>query len=405
MMQKTVWIVNQYAGSPKHGMEYRHYYLAQEFVNKGYRVAILSGSYSHLFTEQPHVSDIYNHEQISDIDYYWLKVPSYKKSTSLGRIINMLVFTYRFYKLPQKKLAKPDIIIVSSPSLFPILPAKRWAKKYGAQLIFEVRDIWPLTLEALSGLKSHHPLIWLMKKVERYAYRNSDYIVSLLPNAKSHFVTQGMAAEKFSYIPNGIDLNEVTQATPLSLIIENQIPKDKFIVGYTGAIGISNALEYLIDAIIQLQEHTDIFFVIVGKGDRKAELQEKCSTCNNVLFLPPIPKNQIQSILRFFDICFIAMHQVPLYQYGISLNKMFDYMYSGKPILASLESPNNPAEQSGGSLMVAPENTEAIIRGILELKSMDPENRQVMGNKGKAFVLANHTYQSIAKKYIALFKD
>jgi glycosyltransferase involved in cell wall biosynthesis len=99
------------------------------------------------------------------------------------------------------------------------------------------------------------------------------------------------------------------------------------------------------------------------------------------------------------------MHQVPLYQYGISLNKMFDYMYSGKPILASLESPNNPAEQSGGSLMVAPENTEAIIRGILELKSMDPENRQVMGNKGKAFVLANHTYQSIAKKYIALFKD
>ena len=49
----TIWMINQYAGSPWHGMEYRHYYLARALAERGHRVVVVSGSHSHLFTRAP----------------------------------------------------------------------------------------------------------------------------------------------------------------------------------------------------------------------------------------------------------------------------------------------------------------------------------------------------------------
>ena len=189
MKNKHITIINQYIGSPYHGMEYRHYYLAKNLIEQGYKVTLVSGSYSHLFSSPPQVDQSFTKEVIDGIEYIWVKVPKYKSSKSIGRIWNMLYFTWKLYFL---KDITPSHIIVSSPSLFPVRVGKKLAKKFHTQFLFEVRDIWPQTLVELSSLLPSHPLIKFMEYYEKFAYRNADKVISLLPKAKEHFEKQGM---------------------------------------------------------------------------------------------------------------------------------------------------------------------------------------------------------------------
>ena len=76
----VVWIVNQYAGSPLHGMEYRHYHLARELTRRGHRVVVLSGSWSHLYTHQPEVSRPFTLQTIDGITYCWVAGPAYDRA-------------------------------------------------------------------------------------------------------------------------------------------------------------------------------------------------------------------------------------------------------------------------------------------------------------------------------------
>ncbi|MFM7769490.1 MAG: glycosyltransferase WbuB, partial [Bacteroidota bacterium] len=148
----TFWFVSQYAGAPTIGMQYRQYQFAKELVRMGHNAVIISSTYSHLFRNYPTSSKKFNFDKREGIDYCWIKTPKYEKSISIGRFWNMLVFAWRLFFLPSKRLNVPDAIVVSSPSMFPIQAAIRWRKKFQCKLFFEVRDIWPLTLMELGGL-------------------------------------------------------------------------------------------------------------------------------------------------------------------------------------------------------------------------------------------------------------
>lgn len=214
-MNKTIWIINEYAGSPYHGMSYRHYYLAREMAKQGAKPVIVSASYSHLLNKLPDQQE----ELIDGIQYRWLKVPRYSESQSKWRVLKWLVFSFKLLFLPFFRLPAPDYIIVSPTALFPVLPAFFLAKKFKAKLIFEVRDIWPLTLIEIGGYRPSHPFIRLMSWMERFALEKSDLIVSNLQNYGSHIRSLGIDRD-FVWISNGIDLDEVTGAVPLDAEID-----------------------------------------------------------------------------------------------------------------------------------------------------------------------------------------
>lgn len=397
--QKTIWIINQYSGSSVHGMEYRHYYLAKEFVAKGHKVVMISGSFSHLFKMEPTIKGAFSIEEIDGITYCWIKIPKYEKSISLGRFKNMLFFAWNLRKLPLHDFSKPDAIIVSSPSLFPIVTARKWATKFNAKLLFEVRDIWPLTLQELSGLKKWNPLSVLLSYFEKYGYRKSDKVISLLPDAFQHFEKRGMQKSKFHYIPNGIFINNDEQSA-LEFVLD--VPKDKFIVGYVGSMGRSNALEYYIQAINTLVNHPEIVFVFIGKGAEKESL--KNATINkNVVWIDAIEKKLVHSALSQMDASYIGWHNIKLYEMGISANKIFDYMYAAKPIIHSNNASNDLVKLANCGISIPAENPQAIADAILKLTAMSLEERNIMGQNGKAYVLKNHTYSELANRYIDLF--
>jgi len=398
--RKCIWIINQYVGSPTHGMEYRHYYLAKEFIKKGFDVTIISGSYSHLYKSLPVIDGHFTFEEIDKIQYCWVKVPPYANSISLGRFWNMFVFMAKLFFLPLKKIHPPQSIIVSSPSLFPVINGKWLANKYKSLLIFEVRDIWPLTIQALGKLSANHPLVLLLALFEKFGCRRSNFVCSVLPGAKQHMISHGLAPSHFFYAPNGILVEEVENPEPLWEEVKNLIPTDKFIVGYVGTMGVSNALSYLMSAVKSLPEDTTIFFVLIGEGGEKTALKKMTDGLKNIIFFDSIPKQQVQSAIQLFDACYIGWNDEPLYKFGISANKLYDYMYSGKPIIHSFSSDNDPVAIAKCGISCDAESPAQIEESILQMASLSKSARDEMGKNGKSYVLQNHTYDAIANQFI-----
>ena len=406
MAKKTIWIINDYAGSPYHGMEFRNYYFAKEWVKHGYEVYIMTASYMHLFKKLPKINGNFTFENIDGINYIWIKVPNYGESTNKKRVLKWFVFSAKLFFLPFSKMKKPDVVIASPMAPFLTIPAYRLVQKYGAKFIFEVKDIWPLSIIELGNISPKHPLIQMMSWCERFAIRKADHIVSSLQNYGEHLKNDLHLEKDFVWINNGIDLEEMQKIEPLPLEVAAKIPKEKFIVGYAGTIGIANALESFLEAAKILRSHKDIVFILVGDGKERTRLLERYGDLENVVFIDPIKKIQVQSMLKFFDVCYIGLKKEKLFKYGVSPNKLFDYMFSGKPIIYAIDSgENNIVDLARCGISVEAENPQAIADAIVRLYSISQEEREQMGKNGKEYVLENFTYEKLAQKYESLFEE
>ena len=392
---KNIWIINQYAGSSNHGMTFRSYFLAKEFI-KCHRVTIFSASFSHVMSNPPSVSKKYTEENINGIKYFWLKVPVYKQSKSFGRLISMFIFLYRLFFLNVKKHYAPDIIIVSSASPLPIWKAYFWAKRFNAKLIFEVRDIWPMSIMELGGFKKINPLVVLLQITENFAYRVSDYVVSVLPKAFEHMKHHGLDLPRFKYIPNGIEIKNLIKTD-----INN---KDVFKIGYAGTLGIANALKYLIYAA-NLVKESNIEVHLLGNGPEKKALMGIVNDNNisNVYFHNAVPKNEVGVFLSKMDVLYIGWHFSKIYRFGISANKLFDYLASAKPIIHSVDAGNDPVLEAKAGISIKPESPKEIANAILKLYKMPASKRNELGNNGREYVEKYHSYEELAKQYEYLF--
>ena len=403
----NILLINHYAGSKRHGMEYRPYYMAREWQRMGHRVRIVAASNSHVRSVTPQVEGSLQREDIDGIEYFWIRTPSYQ-GNGVWRAFNMLTFVSGLYRHGSELTAqfRPDSVIASSTYPLDVYPAHRIARRSGAKLIFEVHDLWPLSPMELGGMSRWHPFIVAMQFAENFACRNCDALVSMLPKAEGHLRAHGLAAGKFQYIPNGIDASEwTTQLEALSNEVRAKLEflkaSGRFLVSYAGAHGLANALDALIHAA-QLTQDEPISFVLVGQGPEKRHLEELARELRlkNVDFMPPVPKSQIPALLDSFDALFIGLQRQPLFRFGISPNKLMDYMMAGKPIIHSIEAGNDLVAEGGCGISIPPENPVAIADAARAIAAMRVEERQSMGARGKRFVLGNHDYRVLATRFL-----
>lgn len=399
----NILLVNHYAGSPYHGMGFRPYYLGQEWIKQGHKLCIVAGSYSHIRRKNPDMGDNkYKIETIDGIEYIWLKTRIYE-GNGIQRVFSMFDFLRGIRKIfPLLRDKKPDVVIASSTYPLDSFPCYKLAKKTGAQYIYEVRDLWPLSPQTLGGYSKYHPFIFTLQFAENYAYKHADRVVCLLPCAEPYMREHGLAPGKFYHVPNGVYLPEISDPEPLNDSLKTELPKDKFIVGYCGTFGIANALDNLIYVADKLKiTHPDIFFALVGLGPEKDHLkkliQEKA--LSNIRLYDPIPKNQVQSFLKMCDLLIITWNNISLYQYGISPNKLFDYMYSKRPIVQAVNAGNDILSDAECGI-TCDTTPESIVDAIIFLYNMTDEERRDMGENGHRYILKNHTYEILAQKFL-----
>lgn len=403
----NILLVNHYAGSLEHGMEYRPFYLAREWVREGHRVTVLGASFSHVRTRNPQRSAAIAQEEIQGVRYIWLKTPPYQ-GNGVRRAINIFSFVGRFY-LSQGQLFQrdpPQAVIASSTYPLDIYPAQRLARKVGARLVYEVHDLWPLSLIELGGMSPAHPFIRLLQVAEDFAYQQADRVVSILPHADRHMLAHGMAPHKFVYIPNGILVEEWEgQSGSLpeqhSRTLQKLRSRGAFLVGYAGAHGLANALDNLVEAA-RLLRHEPVAFLLIGQGPEKQRLQSlaEAQGLENVIFLPPLPRDAIPVFLGEIDAAYIGLKSEPLFRFGVSPNKLMDYMMAARPVIYAIAAGNDMVAESSCGVSVPPDDPQALASAIRDLASLQPAQRAVMGTRGRQYVLARHDYRKLAQAFI-----
>lgn len=403
--------VNHYAGSPAYGMEYRPFYMAREWVRAGHKVRIVAADRSHIRAVTPDLKQQSRMDELIDgVSYTWLKTPEYD-GNGFGRVKNMASFVSQLYSSARSwaNAEKPDVVIASSTYPMDIWAAKRIADMAKAKLIFEVHDLWPLSPIELGNMSRWHPFIMLVQAAEDYAYRHSDLVVSMLPNVREYMMSRGMKPEKLRIVPNGIDPAEWLEegdvlSEDVSKLLSELKRQGKAIVGYAGTHGVANALDAFIDAA-KLIDDDKVVFVLVGGGPDKLALQERVQAekLKNVVFVPPVKKTQIPALLQFFDVAYIGLQRQPLFRFGIAPNKLMDYMMAARPVLMAIDAGNDPVRDADCGLTVEPENPIAIAQGIKKLLAHSKADLAEMGARGKAYILAHHTYPVLARKFIDAF--
>jgi glycosyltransferase involved in cell wall biosynthesis len=400
----NILLINHYAGSPRHGMEYRPYYLAREWVKLGHRVQIVAATYSHVRSVQPEGP---GEETIDGIVYRWLQTPPYA-GNSLGRVLNIRAFLWPLWRDAAQwaRGFRPDVVIASSTYPMDIWVARRIARFAGARLVHEVHDLWPASPVEIAGMSRWHPFILLCQKAEDDACRDADVVVSMLPRVAEHLAAHGLDLRKLHIVPNGIAPDEWKSAAaplagPIAAHIAAQRAMKKAVVVYAGSHGEPNALDVLLDAAKMLRGEP-FAFVLVGGGHEKARLAARVAAeaIDNTRLFDPIPKAQIPALLAEADLAYIGWTRQPLYRFGIAPNKLMDYMMAGVPVLHSVEAGNDPVAEAGCGLTVAPETPDAVVRGLRQLAALPHGARRAMGARGRDFVLSQHSYPVLAKKFL-----
>ena len=368
----------------------------QELAEKKCNVDLITSTSSTFLTGESQVGcDVIS----PNFTYHQIAGLQYGTANSFFRLLSWLEFEAKFLFLNKKRLRKPDIVIVSSLSILSIINGYIWSRVYKAKLVFEIRDIWPLTLTEEGGFSRKNPFILLLAILERWGYSVSDLIVGTMPNLKEHVLEVSVGnEEKVVCIPFGYPDNQINEHFRSDFSIESG--NSNFVLGYVGTVGSTNALATLFFALnkINLVE-ANIEVHIVGDGPLLHHYKQKYQNVKNLYFMGQVDKRDVAKVISTFDALYFSTHKSKVWEFGQSLNKLVDYMLSGKPIIASYSGFQSMINEAGCGWFLEAEDSNGLIEKIMEISKMERKDLAGMGSQGRSWILNNRKYSVLANSY------
>ena len=400
---KTVWIFNHYAQEPGVPGGTRHYSLARHLLDSNWRSVVIAASTEHNTGRQRLLAHENTRlETFNGVPFLWVRTPEYE-GNGIARTKNMLAYSWKAW-LPAttRQLPRPDVVIGSSVHPFAAVAGLLLARRFRVPFVFEVRDLWPQTLIDMGKLSSNGIPARLMKSLEKWLYRKAAKIIVLLPRAQNYIVPLGIPKNQIVYIPNGVEVGEIP-------IPANQ--SSAFTLMYFGAHGQANGLETLLlsmKILAQQGREGGLRLRMIGDGAQRRSLIAMATQLGllNVSFEEAVSKSEIPNLAAQADAFIISVLDLPnLYRFGVSMNKLFDYLAANRPIILAGNIPQNPVAESNSGITVAPNNPEALAGAIATLASLPISERTRMGAAGFEFVKANHSFALLAKRLAAVLDD
>ena len=401
-MARSVWFISKYCKLPSaEGHPARAFSLLRELVRQGHDCTLITARHDW------RLADIFRSKRIvrmiDGVRVIELRVVGYRRAKSLARIIGWLQFEWRLFWMRRRDLPRPDAVVASSLSLLSILNGFVIRRRTACKLIFEVRDVWPMILTENGGFSRSNPFVRMLGWVERAGYRYADEIVATMPNLRPHVAAVLGRDREVHCIPMGVPEElKRNQVAAFPAHLETVFPKDKFVVTHAGSIGIDNALDVLFDAARLLKDHPTIAFFVIGSGDLVVRYKALCNDLPNLIFAEPVPGSFVQPILRRSAVLYFSAHPTVVLQFGQSLNKVIDYMYAARPIVASFTGfPSMINEADCGAFVTAGDAT-ALATTLCEFAERPTTELDEMGQRGRQWVLSNRSYATLAERYAAI---
>jgi glycosyltransferase involved in cell wall biosynthesis len=400
---RRVWMVNHYADAPDRPNGTRHYDLARQLVERGHEVTIIAAGFSHVTGREERLAKgrLRKIESFDGVRFLWLRTLPYRGNT-WRRQVNMLSFVATFLVASTRE-ARPDVVIGSTVHPFAALGAWLVARARGARFLFEIRDLWPQTLVDLGAMRVGSPRERLLRTIEAWLVRRSDAVITLLPGMRDYLTERHLPAGHVRYLPNGVDLAAFDAPAPpgdaagILASIDAQRTAGRFVIGYVGSFGRVNRVDVILDAarIAEAREPGRIGLVVVGDGPERPELERQADPASTEI-LPAVPKRAVATVLRALDATVVHATATPVYRYGISFNKLFEDLAAARPVLFACASAYDPVALVGAGTSVAPDDPAGLADAMLELASTSLEERERMGEAGRAFVERDHDVARLA---------
>jgi glycosyltransferase involved in cell wall biosynthesis len=398
----NIWMLHPFAGGPDLGRHWRPFLLAEAWTRMGHRPVVISAGFHHLHRTPQAAGP----KRIGDVNFWFVQTPCYGDS-NLGRLWNNVSFgpLLRWDATAiAEKFGKPDLVIASTPHLFFIAAARRVARRFDAKFWVEVRDLWPESIVELGLMPAWHPLVKVIGWQERYAYRVADRVVSLLAGAEAHMNKRGLPTGRFVWVANGVSDGEIRSAGQPQKIIHPLVERINFIkkqgkrvVLYAGAMGPPNSIEVIIDAAAALAKiKPEIFFVLIGSGISRAQLEQRGANLSNVEFHDEVDRPIVHAMLCRSDCAVMALNGKPHYHHGISPNKLFDYCLFAPRTVIACEQKALIGYEDLITLRCAPDNPAALAQALIAaLQSPErPLDQRIAATKG-------FSYSELAARYLA----
>lgn len=394
-----IWIVNHYAAPPgSRGGPTRHLGLSRALRDRGHDVTIIASVFDHYSRadHRPRADRGWSVEDIDGVSYVWVSTPVY--GSMAKRAANMVAFGLASARAGSALDAPdPDVIVGSSPHLLAAVAAKRIALRRKAPFIMEVRDLWPETLIELGEISARHPVVVGLRRIERHLYRTADEVVTVLPGATSYLLSHGVRADRLHLIPNGVVVGDRAPDHGVS-------SANGFTAVYAGTMGLANGLDLAVDAARVLRERgrTDIRIRLIGAGPERDQLAGSAESLPNITVEPPVRADEVPAILREADAGLLVLRDSPLFRWGISPTKLFDYMAASLPVVTSVRAPSDIVSDIDAGMRAEPGDATSLATMLERMADLSPDRRREMGARGRAHVEHNHSFEALAARFEAV---
>ena len=404
----NIWLINHYAVPPKYYPLARQTNFAKHLMALGHDVTIFAASTVHnsdmnLITDKQR----FREETVDGVHYVYIKCMDYRDN-GLKRIYNMCEFAW---KLPGvcKKFPKPDAIVSTSMPPMSCAAGVKLAKKYKCKGIAEIADLWPESIVAYGIAGKNNPAVILLRILEKWIYKKADAVVFTMENAYQYIREQGWEKQipesKVFYVNNGVELSAFKYNRDNFVAEDSDLDnKELFKVVYTGSIRKVNNLGLLLDAAKKIED-LRVRFLIWGDGDELPELKKRVANekIDNVVFKGRVNKSFVPSIVSRADLNIAHNTPSPIFRYGISFNKLFDYLAAGKPVLSDFPCGHNPAVIGNAGVEVTEPTPENISDAVMRFANMDEEHYRMYIENALA-VSEEYSFEALTKKLLSVIE-
>lgn len=411
--KKRIWFINQNSYLPEDGPHIRHYALGKYLSRDGYESFVFAGNELHHNGRRIDTGkELYVEKHRDGVHFFYIKTHHYSKNDA-HRILNIISFYLNVFKVcrkVEKEYGKPDVIYASSMYPTALLAGIKLAKKYKVKCISENRDIVPDGFVANGAIKENGFLVKMMRLFMRRIFEKSDALVFTMSEGtkyisdmnwdKAHGGKIDMA--KVFYINNGVDMEAVEENEDRYVLDDPDLDNPSiFKVVYFGAIRFMNQMPLFIDTALELKRRgcNDIKILMWGNGTKIEEMRIKLVQQNldNIVLKGYVDKQYIPGIAKRADVFIGTGNSCSVGKYGISFNKLFDYLAAGKPIILPFKVAGSIVAENGAGLEIDNADAKTLADILISFKQMGSDEYKQYCNNSKK-IAKQFDYKVLSKQ-------
>lgn len=342
----------------------RSYEFCTHLLQRGHQVTMVTGVSEHSDAPSTRLID---EEDVGGIRVLRLGIPYSQNLGKVGRVASFGAYA-SLASVIAPRVDRPDVVFATSTPLTAGIPGMAASTLFRVPFVFEVRDLWPEIPVALGFLEGK-TAIAVAENLERLLYRRAKEIIALSPGMERGVIARGGDPEHVTMIPNMADLELFQSAdSDPGWRAELGVPDDALLVAHIGAMGYANDVGQMLDAAALLKD-SGIYFVIVGSGSERADLEARAAGEGlvNVRFGGPYPRNRMPGLLRAADVGFLCFRHEPVL-YANSANKFGDYLAAGLPVLVTYPGWQSKLLERYGAGIRADSGAQDVCRELLRLR-------------------------------------